>query len=41
MDKCKPHTETKELQIFLGIYNYYAKLVPQYTHIAKSLCNLL
>ena len=31
----------KELQMFLGMCNYYAKFVPEYAHIATPLYNLL
>ena len=39
--KCQLPTNIKELQIFLNICNYYAKLVPQYTHIATPLYYLI
>ena len=30
-------TEIKELQVSLGMYNYYAKFLPKYTHVSAPL----
>ena len=39
--KCAPPTCVKDLQIFLGMCNYYAKFVPSFAKTATPLYALL